>query len=632
MESPDMIQRNIEEIGKIFPSCITERKDKDGNITKGINFGKLQELLSGTLADEDEVYEFTWVGKQSAVKEAYTPIRKTLRPCPEESADWDNTGNLYIEGDNLEVLKLLQENYLNKVKMIYIDPPYNTGNDFIYNDTFRMDTDDYEDGTGYTDDYDERMYKNTDTNGQFHSDWCSMIYSRLLLARTLLSEDGVIFISIDDNELDNLMKICNELFGENNFVGCISRATGTTTGQDANKIGSSLDYCIVYSKSSQFILNGIDMEEKDKKRFNEVDSKGYYSTLQLRKTGNADRKEDRPNMFYAIEAPDGSKVYPFGPSDYLSRWRVSKESYNQLVYEDKIVWKQNLNDDNLPIIQGFQKSSWTPYVKYYLEGRTKQVSNLFQDVEGNKKASIILKNIFGTKGIFDNPKPLEFLIKLLKISTDKNAIAMDFFSGSGTTAHAVMQLNAEDGGKRKFIMVQLPEKTDPKSEAYKAGYKNICEIGKERIRRAGKKIKEENPLLVKDLDTGFRVFKVDSTNMEDIYYSPFEINQNLLFESNIKPDRNDLDLLFGCVLDWGLTLDMPYKCELIDGHKVYTYADGSLMACFEENITERMIDEIISREPMRVLFRDSCFKNDCDKLSVVERFKLLAPEIEFKVI
>lgn len=340
MESVDMTEKNIEKIESLFPTCITETRDKDGKLKKAINFEILKQLLSNELIDGDEAYEFTWVGKKAAIVEANKPIRKTLRPCVEESVDWNNTENLYIEGDNLEVLKLLQENYLGRVKMIYIDPPYNTGNDFIYRDDFGVNIKQYEDELGLIDDYGNKLFRNTDSNGRFHSDWCSMIYSRLLLARDLLSEDGAIFVSIDDNEIANLIKICDEIFGNKNFVGCISRATGTTTGQDANKIGSSLDYCLVYSKSELFILNGIDMDEKDIKRFNEKDSKGRYSTLQLRKTGNADRREDRPNMFYSITAPDGSIVYPFGPSNYLSRWRVSKESYDKLLKDDKIVWKK----------------------------------------------------------------------------------------------------------------------------------------------------------------------------------------------------------------------------------------------------------------------------------------------------
>ena len=340
LETANVAANNVERIGELFPNCITESKDENGQLKRAINFDMLRQMLSDDVVDGKEAYEFTWVGKKASIVEANKPIRKTLRPCKEDSVNWDTTENLYIEGDNLQVLKLLQESYLGKVKMIYIDPPYNTGNDFIYNDDFKMDRDDYAEETGEYDDVGNRMVKNEGTAGRYHSDWCSMIYSRLLLARNLLSDDGVIFISIDDNEVSNLSKICDEIFGHENFVGCISRATGTTTGQDANKIGSSLDYCIVYSKSNSFMLNGVDMDEKDLRRFNESDERGKYSTLQLRKTGNADRREDRPNMFYSIQAPDGSEVYPFGPGDYLSRWRVAKDSYYKLLKDDMIVWKK----------------------------------------------------------------------------------------------------------------------------------------------------------------------------------------------------------------------------------------------------------------------------------------------------
>lgn len=641
METADITAQNIEKIGTLFPNCITEMLDIEKSTAenkvykKAINFELLKQMLSKEVIDGNEAYEFTWVGKKASIIEANKPIRKTLRPCKDESVNWDKTENLYIEGDNLEVLKLLQESYLGKVKMIYIDPPYNTGNDFIYNDDFKMSSDEYADKSGETDEEGNRMFKNTDSNGRFHSDWCSMIYPRLLLARNLLSDDGVIFISIDDNELDSLIKICDEVFCDSNFVGCISRATGTTTGQNANKIGSSLDYCVVYSKSHAFTLNGIDMDEKDMKRFSESDAKGRYSTLQLRKTGNADRKEDRPNMFYPVIAPDGSEVYPFGPGDYLSRWRVAKNSYDKLVKDDMIVWKKNNNVD-LTTIERYKKSPWIPYVKYYLEDRTKQVSNLFQDIEGNKKASIVLKELLGSKGIFDNPKPVEFMTRLIQISTNEGSLILDFFSGSATTAHAVMELNVQDGGKRKFIMVQLLELCDETSEAYKAGYKNICEIGKERIRRAGKKILEENKDKegIENLDIGFRVLKLDDTNMRDVYYSPSEYSQNLLslLESNVKPDRSDLDLLFGCLLEWGLPLSLPYACEKIGECTVHNYNNGDLIACFDEDIPESVIKEIAKKRPLRAVFRDGSFANSPSKINVAEIFKLLAPDTRVKVI
>ena len=521
--------------------------------------------------------------------------------------------------------------------MIYIDPPYNTGNDFIYPDDYKMTDSEFNKSSDYFDEEGNIKFSrtNSESEGKYHSDWCSMIYSRLMLARNLLSNDGAIFISIDDNELDNLLKISDEVFGSSNFIGCISRATGTTTGQDAQKIGSSLDYCISYAKSKDFILHGLPLDEKDLKRFNESDSNGFYSTLQLRKTGNADRKEDRPNMFYKLTAPDGSDVYPIGPTNYLSRWRVGKDTFESLLKQDMIVWKNNgLNINESIEVEGIKKSNWIPYVKYYLEGRTKQVSNLFQDIEGNKKASIELKELLGNKGIFSNPKPVEFVKILNQISTNINGndIILDFFSGSSTTAHAVMQLNAEDGGNRKFIMVQLQEPCDEKSEAFKAGYKNICEIGKERIRRAAKKIAEENPNA--KFDGGFRVFKVADSNMKDVYYAPADYNQSLLdkLESNIKEDRTDLDLFFGCILDWGLPLNLSYTSETIENCSVHTYSDNALIACFNDNIPESVIKEIAKRKPLRVVFRDSSFADTPSKINVTEIFKLLSPDTRVKVI
>ena len=637
LESADITAQNIEKIAELFPNCITETKDENGNLKKAINFDLLKQDLSKDIVDGKECYEFTWVGKKESIIEANRPIRKTLIPYKDESVNWDTTENLYIEGDNLEALKLLQESYLGKVKMIYIDPPYNTGNDFIYPDDYKMTDSEFNKSSDYFDEEGNIKFSrtNSESEGKYHSDWCSMIYSRLMLARNLLSNDGAIFISIDDNELDNLLKISDEVFGSSNFIGCISRATGTTTGQDAQKIGSSLDYCISYAKSKDFILHGLPLDEKDLKRFNESDSNGFYSTLQLRKTGNADRKEDRPNMFYKLTAPDGSDVYPIGPTNYLSRWRVGKDTFESLLKQDMIVWKNNgLNINESIEVEGIKKSNWIPYVKYYLEGRTKQVSNLFQDIEGNKKASIELKELLGNKGIFSNPKPVEFVKILNQISTNINGndIILDFFSGSSTTAHAVMQLNAEDWGNRKFIMVQLQEPCDEKSEAFKAGYKNICEIGKERIRRAAKKIAEENPNA--KFDGGFRVFKVADSNMKDVYYAPADYNQSLLdkLESNIKEDRTDLDLFFGCILDWGLPLNLSYTSETIENCSVHTYSDNALIACFNDNIPESVIKEIAKRKPLRVVFRDSSFADTPSKINVTEIFKLLSPDTRVKVI
>lgn len=621
METANQTLDNLAKLKEMFPEVITESKDENGEIVAAVDAKKLEQLLSTKVIDGDECYDFTWVGKKQAIVEACKPIRKTLRPCREESVDWENTQNLYIEGDNLDVLKLLQESYLNKVKMIYIDPPYNTGKDsFIYPDDYSTNKDAYDEEVGAIDESGYRMFKNSEANGRFHSSWCSMMYPRLKLARNLLSEDGGIFISIDDNEYANLKKICDEVFGVRNFVGCIVRATGTTTGQDANRIGSSLDYLLCYTKSILFELQGIELSDDDLNRFKEKDEKGAYSYLQLRKTGNADRREDRPLMYYPVISPNGDEVYPIGPTGYQSRWRVAKNTYEELCKNNMILWKDNKGG----ILQ--------PYVKYYAEGRTKQISNLWNDIDGNKKGSIELKQTIGEK-VFDNPKPISFIRKIMNISkVTNNDIVLDFFSGSATTAHAVMQLNAEDGGKRKFIMVQLPEVCDEKSEAYKAGYKNICEIGKERIRRAGKKIVEESGK--KDLDIGFRVLKLADGNMKDVYYTPEEYNQKDLVDmaSNIKDDRTPEDLLYACMLEWGLELSLPHKVQTVAGYNVHIVDDGALVACFDDKISEDAIKQIAELKPLRAVFRDSGFAGDAARVNVGEIFKLKSPNTTIKVL
>jgi len=458
------------------------------------------------------------------------------------------------------------------------------------------------------------------------------MYPRLVLARNLLQYDGVIFISIDDTEIAQLRNICDAVFGESNFIGQICRATGTTTGQDANKIGSSLDYLLIYRKSIDFKLSGVALDDSDVLRFTSEDTKGKYSLLQMRKTGNADRREDRPSMYYAAISPEGKEVFPIGPTGYESRWRFGYETYQSYQLKDMIIWQKSRSGEVIP------------YVKYYLEGRTKQVSNLWTELDGNKKGSLELKGVLGEK-VFDNPKPIALLRQVQTISNVKDSeLVLDFFSGSATTAHAVMQINAEDAGKRKFIMVQLPEVCAEGTEAAKAGYANICEIGKERIRRAGEKIKEEvksanaqlklgeEPKQVPDI--GFRVLKVDDSNMNDVYYAAGDYTQDMLagLESNIKADRTDLDLLFGCLLDWGLPLSMPHSHETIDGFTVHTYNSGDLVACFEEHVSEKAIREIASRKPLRAVFRDSSFTSSPEKINVFEIFKLLAPNTTVKVL
>lgn len=606
MESVDLTAQNIEKIGALFPNCITETADENGKLKKAINFDMLKQMLSDEVAEGDEAYEFTWVGKKASIVEANKPIRKTLRPCKEESVDWDSTENLYIEGDNLEVLKLLQESYLGKVKMIYIDPPYNTGNDFIYNDDFKMTSEAYADETGELDEDGNRMFKNTDSNGRFHSDWCSMIYSRLMLARNLLSDDGVIFISLDDNESTNAVKICDEIFGSLNRIALICHKSRASISND-KIISPNHNTILFYAKKIELVeanrkMIGLDPILDDFK-YDDNDGKGEYRLVPVDGPGGA----KKGNPFYEFLGIEGY-------------WRFSKETMQKKYNEGLVVKRAN-----------------SLYQKYYksVAATTRRTATTWWDDSGlMSTATSKLKKLMGN-ATFDTPKPLELIDRMLKMITfqDKNSIILDFFSGSATTAHAVMQLNAEDGGNRKFIMVQLPEKTDEKSEAFKAGYKNICEIGKERIRRAGKKIKEENPNAT-DLDTGFRVLKLAETNMTDVYYSPLEINQQMLLEQidNIKPDRNDLDLLFGCLIDWGIPLNMPYVSEKIDGFTVHTYNDGDLIACFDKNISENVIKEIAKRQPLRAVFRDSSFVDSPSKINVGEIFKMIAPDTRVRVI
>lgn len=621
MESVDIATQNIEKIGELFPNCITESVDENGQLKKAINFELLKQMLSRDVVDGDEAYEFTWVGKKESIVEANTPIRKTLRPCKEESVNWNSTENIYIEGDNLEILKLLQESYLGKVKMIYIDPPYNTGNDFIYNDEFKVTKEEYCDESGEIDGDGNRMFKNTDSNGRFHSDWCSMIYSRLLLARNLLKDDGVIFVSIDDNEMDNLRKICSEIFGESNFIADLIWQKKFSRSNDATYFSTMHDHILCYCKKN--ILNNKDGWKIGLlPRGDEIpsgysnpdnDPRGVWTSVIL------SAKSGSSSLIYEIITPSGRKVFP--PSGRY--WSCSKETFEKWKNDGRIWF--GTNGDGTP-----RKKTFLSEVQAGLRPNT----ILFHEEAGhNQEAKQETKALFDNIGVFDGPKPVKLLKLLITIANlQEDDIVLDFFSGSATTAHAVMQLNAEDSGNRKFIMVQLPEKCDSKSEAYKAGYKNICEIGKERIRRAAKRIHEEYP--ESNFDDGFRVLKLDSSNMNDVYYSANEYSQNLLsmMESNIKEDRTDLDLLFGCLLEWGLPLSLPYSSEAIEGCTVHNYNDGDLIACFDENVPESVIKTIAKKKPLRAVFRDSSFEDSPSKINVGEIFKLLAPETSVKVI
>jgi adenine-specific DNA-methyltransferase len=627
-ETPDLTQQNIDRLAELFPSAVTETKNADGTLKKAINFTTLKQLLSNDVVDGDECYEFTWVGKKQSILEGNKPIRKTLRPAKEESKNWDTTENLYIEGDNLEVLKLLQNSYLNSIKMIYIDPPYNTGNDFVYRDNFATSKEDYEGELGLYDEEENKLFKNTETNGRFHSDWCSMMYPRLQLARNLLSDDGVIFISIDDNEVDNLRKISDEVFGDGNFVAQLVWERAYAPKNDAKFISNSHDYVLMYAKSiNVFQIGRLARTEEANARYSNFDNdpRGVWKPSDMSvKTYNSE-------CDYPITTPSGRVIEP--PTGRC--WRLSLKAFNERLQDNRIWFGPDGN--SVPSIKRF-------LTELKFDGMAPTSIMFYKEVghsqEGAKEVTALLE-----AGAFDGPKPVRLLRRLLTLAnTNKGSIILDFFSGSSTTAHAVMQLNAEDGGHRKFIMVQLPEQTDEKSEAFKAGYKNICEIGKERIRRAGKKIEEELQAKsqsgglfqeeAKTVDTGFRVLKVDSTNMKDVYYGAGEYNQQMLLdmESNIKDDRTDLDLLFGVMVDWGVPLSLPHVTEKIDGKNVHFVNETDLVACFDDSIPESVVRNIAQRKPLRVVFRDSSFGSSPEKINVSEIFKTLSPDTTVKVI
>ncbi|MGN8729803.1 site-specific DNA-methyltransferase [Hornefia butyriciproducens] len=621
MESVDMTAQNIEKIGALFPNCITETVDENGKPKKAINFELLKQMLSCDVLEGDEAYEFTWVGKKAAIVEANKPIRKTLRPCKDQSVNWDNTENLYIEGDNLEVLKMLQESYLGAIKMIYIDPPYNTGTDFIYKDDFAQSVNEYEADLGSVDEDGTRMFKNTDSNGRFHSDWCSMMYSRLMLARNLLKEDGVLFISIDDNEVDNLRKICGEIFGESNFIADLIWQKKFSRSNDATYFSTMHDHILCYCKKN--ILNSADGWKIGLlPRGDEIpsgysnpdnDPRGVWTSVILSAKSGAN------SLLYEITTPSGRKVSP--PSGRY--WSCSKETFEK--------WK----DDGR--IWFGAKGDGTPRKKTFLSevqaGLRPNTILFHEDAGHNQEAKQETKALFDGVGVFDGPKPVRLLKLLMTIANIEDGdTVLDFFSGSATTAHAAMEYEIEKQIKCNYILVQLPEIISEESEAYKAGYRNICEVGEDRIRRSAQKLSSDNEDAA--FDRGFRVLKIDDSNMNDVYYSADDYSQGMLamLESNVKSDRNDLDLLFGCLLEWGLPLSLPYSSEQIDGCTVHNYNDGDLIACFDENVPDSVIKEIAKRQPLRAVFRDSSFANSPSKINVGEIFKLMAPDTRVKVI
>ena len=603
----DCTQDNISKIAELFPECIVECKEMlTGGVKRVIDFDKLRQFLSSEIVEGNaERYQFTWPDKSKAILLANSPVNATLRPCREESVDFDHTHNLYIEGDNLDVLKCLKETYLHKVKMIYIDPPYNTGNDFVYEDDFAQTTDEYLQRNGAYDEQGNRMIANAESNGRFHTDWLNMIYPRLKVARDFLTDDGVIFISIGDDEGANLQKVGDEIFGEKNFIADICHKHRASVSND-RIISENHNHLLFYAKNINVLFAKHKQIGEDPvlSGFNQKDEKGEYRLTPVDGPGGAKK---------------GNPHYEFlGVTGY---WRYSKEMMQKKYDQGLIVRTPN----------GLQQ-------KYYLE-QAKQsrrtVTTWWDEDFLTSSATKQLTELMGAK-TFDNPKNVNLLLRCLKMITkfDKDALVLDFFSGSCTTAHAVMQLNAEDGGNRKFIMVQLPEKTDEKSEAYKAGYKNICEIGKERIRRAGKKIKEESPLTTQDLDTGFRVLKLDSTNMEDIYYSPKDINQADLFTQvdNVKPDRTGEDLLFQVMLELGATLDSKIETTTVTGKTIYNVAENYLVACFDRDVSDEVVKAIAQMQPMYAVLRDTSMKNDATATNFEQIFKTYSPETVTRIL
>lgn len=659
MMSMDKVQENIQKIRALFPNAVTEVK-RDGKVELAVDFDVLKQELADSLIDERELrYQFTWPDKQKAVLLANTPISATLRPCKEESVDFDNTQNLYIEGDNLDVLRLLQETYLGKIKMIYIDPPYNTGNDFVYNDDFTQDSDEYIENSGQYDNQGNRLVQNTENNGRFHTDWLNMIYPRLRLAKDLLSDDGVIFISIDDNEVENLKKICNEIFGESNFVGQWNWFKSATPPNLSYKIKKNIEYLLAYEKA------------KDNIRYEGL-MKSSPSNDPFTKPQNTYKELRFPAGAITTVLPDGIyKTGIYGTNKFPNELRndliiENGRNKNEVIFYNRFIWVQETLDENLrsglrvdlskQLVLSYKRTNYNP-----------ECPPNFIDssvlVDTTEQAGADLDNMFDGNHVFDYPKPVSLLKYVLKFKNDKNAITLDFFSGSATTAHAVMQLNAEDGGNRKFIMVQLPEPCDEKSEAYKVGYKNICEIGKERIRRAGRKILADNKVqdlidsidivdnthftmnrtfeeimtddsLSKRLDVGFRVLKLDSSNMKDVYYKPEDYSQTLLggMEDNIKSDRTPLDLLFQVMLDLGKPLSAKIEEKEIAGKNVFIVDGNDLIACFDTDITDEVVKTIAQLKPLYAVFRDSSLADDSTAANFDQIFATYSPTTIRKVL
>ena len=633
MTTTDSVKMNIDKLSQLFPNCVTEVSDNRGGVRQAIDFEILRQELSGVITEgNEERYQFTWPDKKKAILLANSPINATLRPCREDSVDFDNTKNLYIEGDNLDVLKCLKETYLHKVKMIYIDPPYNTGNDFVYNDDFAESASEYLANSGQFDEQGRRLVTNTESNGRFHTDWLNMIYPRLKVARDLLTEDGVIFISIDDHEVDNLKKVCNEIFGERNFISIINWK-GRGGRQDSKYYAVLHEYILCFAKNLSDFTSGEEIKEGDiYPKYDEIEKRNYKTQL-LRKWGSNSLRENRPNLYYSITAPDGTEVFPTIYSESLDSalgfvkiqgcWRHGASTLSKIMSENKVEFQKNKWGD------------WVAYEKIFEprpgEENTKKYTTWIDNISNGTET---LKKLFGTAP-FDyakSPELVGLFISMAKVESDD--IILDFFSGSSTTAHAIMQLNAKDSCKRRFIMVQLPELTKEKSEAYKAGYKTICEIGKERIRRAGKIIKEENPHTTQNLDTGFRVLKLDSSNMQDVYYSPADTTQSNIFNlvDNVKEDRTPEDLLFQVMLELGATLDSKIETIAIAEKQIFNVADNYLVACFDMDIDDDVVTAIAKMEPQYAVLRDKSLSNDSTATNFEQIFKMYAPNTVIKIL
>lgn len=620
MQTVNKADENFRKLAAMFPNAVTETINENGEVVRAIDKDVLMQEISCKVVDgNEERYQFTWPDKKKSVLLANAPINKTLRPCREESVDFDNTENLYIEGDNLEVLKLLQETYLGKIKMIYIDPPYNTGNDFVYNDDFAESADEYLANSGQFDEEGNRLVSNTESNGRFHTDWLNMIYPRLKLAKDLLSDDGVIFISIDDNEDYNLKKCCDEVFGEMNFLAQCVRKRRDSQANLSKNISPIHEYVLIYAKHQGDILNKVAANiDENEYRNPDNDPRGPYKTMPCTNKGGS---------VYTVKTPTGKEI--------TEEWRFKRETYDKLLADNRLVFPKG--------------GEGKPRYKLFLYEKKEegQLANTWLDnLASNQEATREIKALFDDKLLFDTPKPIGLLEFCTQLSTQKDSIVLDFFSGSAATAHAVMQLNASDGGNRKFIMVQLPEETDVKSEAYKAGYKNICEIGKERIRRAGQKIRNEQLGIRNDadnsslltpnssLDIGFRVLKCDTSNMKEVYYNPAEYEPSLFsrLEDNIKEDRTPEDLLFQVMLDLGVLLSSKIEETTIAGKKVFNVEDNYLIACFDDNVTEEVITEIAKHKPYYFVMRDSSMANDSVATNFEQIFAAYSPDTVRKVL